>query len=163
MPFKMTHVDHSLNFSPLEWEWLCAAPVYAGLTVVDAHPSGWLGTLEELKSLRQFMEGHPKDHPLVQEVKASILAQDLIGPERETSFEEMREKALFTLKKLAPVLPERTDPEAHQAYLQFVKTLMLKVAGAAREGGLLGNQTDNISVQERAVMDELCRALDPEH
>ncbi|GGJ39886.1 hypothetical protein [Deinococcus roseus] len=158
----MNTPDYSLNFSAYEWEELCEAPVLAGITVMDAHPSGWLGSLEELRSLKACLAPVPDDHSLIVEVKKSILAQDLIGPERQKSFAEIRERTLQVLRNLSAVLPDRLDEPSQTAYLQFIKNLMERVADAAREGGILGSQTQNISPQERAVIEELSRALDPE-
>ncbi|GEM50074.1 hypothetical protein [Deinococcus cellulosilyticus] len=157
----MSTSDYSLNFSALEWEELCQVPVLAGIVVMDAHPSGWLGTLEELKRLKASIEPSEQDHPLVAEVKKSIVAQDLIGPERETPFEQIRDRTLSMLRGLSEALKEKVDDDARSAYITFVKTVMLQVAEAFREGGLLSTQRDNISEQERAIIDELSAVIDP--
>lgn len=157
----MSTSDYSLNFSALEWEELCQVPVLAGITVMDAHPSGWLGTLEELKRLKASIEPRETDHPLVAEVKKSMVAQDLIGPERETPFEEIRERTLVMLRDLSETLKEKVDDTSRTAYIQFVKGVMVQVAEAVKEGGFLSTQRENISDQERAVIEELSAAIDP--
>ncbi len=166
--------------SAQEWQLARQAPLWAGLAITLAHPSGPLGLAQEMEALPRALSAASLRYPhnrlvaaVVTEVAGQYqsilhaLADDLqaasagpsdqaAGPARQAA---LVEHALQRLAQAAQALEARLE----RSEVSEFKTLLLDLAGqvaqAARDGGVLGVGSRPVSSREQETLRRMAESL----
>jgi hypothetical protein len=147
------------DFNAADWSTVVDGPLYAGLRVIAAERGG---TLRETMAMsRVYQEARARQGH-------SQLLDDLIKSPPTIDSERVREAggdvaAVTTeqLRRAISILEATASPEEIDAYKTFVMTVAQAVAGAHKEGGLLGIGGTPVSAAENQALDEISTALGP--
>jgi hypothetical protein len=132
-------------------------------------PSGAIGMTQEIMALRKSItEGlQIANQPLLVNIRQTIQRQDtlqMLWDEAGYAFGDrwdaanVRQTALASCQQVTSLLRKSSHMEA-LAYKEFVYTTALKVAEAAKEEGFMSIGGVAITSQERALLNEIARAL----
>lgn len=148
------------SFNAAEWALLGDAPLAAGAAVALASPGG--GRSEAAAMLKGWRAAG--EHFAQIELGAEIVAW--LDPERRTesggaryAYASIVEEAVYLCDRAVALLRERATPEELDAYREFVINLAEHVAWAHNEAGLFGVAAQSMSLDERAMMSTIARAL----
>jgi hypothetical protein len=149
------------SFSEREWALLGDAPLAAAAAVAMASPGGGRREAEAMVAGWREAGAEFRDSPLMREVVADL------DPERRQgsgggagyTYESITDEAADLCARAAVLLQPRVPPEDFEAYRAFVIALAERVAQASNERGLLGLGGGAMSVEERATLGVIARAL----
>jgi hypothetical protein len=143
--------EYKSQFTPQEWTLLRLAPLAAARLVMQASPSGAVGSMKEAGAAGQSIAvTRASSDP----TSLISLAYDTDLTKEEAAGLGDRATNLKVIKEALVVLAHRS-PSDVPAYAQFIHTVALKVAEETREGGFLGIGGTRISREEQAVLDEI--------
>jgi hypothetical protein len=139
------------------------APQLAALYVLTASPSGPVGMGKELYAMAAAVEALKQDAGAPQTLK-ELFAGDAGDPQAQITFnlgdKEAAQRAAFLteLKASVALIDARLGGDA-AAFKRWIYGIAEKVAGAAKEGGVLGIGGTPLSAAEQAALGELKGAL----
>ena len=157
------------SFTPEEWKVVLSSPMFAGLAVTLAEPSGLWGMLKEsMASARAMLTAatDPNSSALVKAIVADMetsegrtiardeLKADLSGK----SPTELKQEVIAKLKQAGQILDAKAPGDA-PAFKVWLKGVSEQVAEAASEGGMLGFGGTKVSDAEKATIAEVGKAL----
>ena len=153
------------DFTPAEWEQLLKAPMWAGIALVAASPSGPLGVVKEFfaagKHLAEARSGN--QNPLVSAVVADLSTSE--GLDRAQPKEvkgkkpdEVRAMAITALQQVASLVDAKAGGDA-DGFKRWLAGLAGRVAEASKEGGFLGIGGTAVDEQEKTALSDIGRAL----
>jgi hypothetical protein len=160
------------TFTSEEWDLLGNAPLAAGAAVSVAEPGG--GIREAAALVGAWREGaalFPRSE-LIGAIVADLDPQDREAQERSTglqargpqpAFDQIVDEAIDLCDQAIDLLDRKATPQEIEDYRAFVMHVVLRVAKASAEGGLLGLSGDPVSRAERAVLREIAEALGIKH
>jgi hypothetical protein len=144
------------EFNAEEWERVAQAPALAGLLVITAERGG---TIRESVALgRAYAEARRDGGSELLEQVAATAPQ--VEPASLGPADQLRQQLPDRIREAVRIVKEKATPEEAEEYRQFILRLADVVAHAHKEGGVLGIGGKEVSEQERAVLDELARALE---
>ena len=143
-----------------EWNVLLMTPVLAGLTVANAHASGWTGVRAEQEALEACFEENSEDHDLIAGLKTEVLKRGLLEQKPDTNGADLKAFTQGQLLMVKGMLERKTNSDIYRAYSDFLGKVMSRVAGAAREGGFFNAEPNKISDIELQVMSDLLKTLE---
>jgi MoxR-like ATPase len=157
------------DFSSEEWRRILAAPMVAGAAITAADPSGLWGLMKEgMAGGWALLEAkqHAGAHPLASAIAEDFATGDARAQAREhlqTTFKgagssDVKTRAIDELRSVASLLRRKSPAEA-EAFTEWLQEVALKVAEAAKEGGILGVGGVAVSDAERATVAEMATAL----
>ncbi|UBV41799.1 hypothetical protein LAJ19_09060 [Deinococcus taeanensis] len=155
------------NFTADEWFKIMTGPGRAGAAVVAASPSGLTGLVAEAQAIGQAVReavSAAGRTPLLEAIAADLLGkapdpQAMPHQERARSMDDAREQSVEGVRQAAWLVSSKASPEDAAAYRRMLLDVAEKTAQAAKEGGFLGIGGEQVNDRERAVIDELRRAL----
>ncbi len=169
----------ALNLNEDELQLLAALPQAIGSAVAFAGHSGLFGTSKEMFASGQALMAGVKDYPgneLIQAIvpdpnaadKSAELAQ--ARKTRDWAMARMKAKGISSAEKLTAQMLEDTreanqlldgkvDPAQAAQYREWALGVAEKVAMAATEGGFLGFGGTRLSDAEKALIEQIKRAL----
>ncbi|WP_034384921.1 hypothetical protein [Deinococcus sp. YIM 77859] len=155
------------QFTPEEWVQVMTGPGRVGAAVVAASPSGVTGLVAEARALAEAIREQVSAQgrtPLLEAMAADLLGtppdpSTLAQEERPRTMEEARARSIEGVRQAVWLVGSKTSPEDAAAYRRLLWTVAERTAQAAKEGGFLGIGGEQISDQERAVLDELRRVI----
>ncbi|GMA16769.1 hypothetical protein E5F05_16740 [Deinococcus metallilatus] len=158
------------NFTADEWFKVMNGPGRAGAAVVAASPSGVTGLLAEAQAIGQAIREQVSAQgrtPLLEAMAADLVGtppdpRDLPPQERPRNMDEARAQNVEGVRQAVWLVNSKASPEDAAAYRHLLWTVAERTAQAAREGGFLGLGGEQVSEQERAVLDELRRVIGPD-
>ena len=157
------------NFTPEEWKVALSSPMFAGLAVTLAEPSGIWGMLKEsMASARAMLTAasDPNSSALMKAIVADMetsqgraiardeLKADLTGK----SPTGLKQEVIAKLKQAGQILDAKA-PGVAPAFKIWLKAVSEQVAEAASEGGMLGFGGTKVSDAEKATISEVAKAL----
>lgn len=153
------------KFTPDEWNDLLKAPMLAAYAVAGAAPSKQEDLVREMAAVAEGVieaEHQAPKNSLLGEVIADITANaedDKRGQTEKVSLNEVKVRALATCRAVASALETKVSREEAYEYKRWVLVVAEKVAGAAKEGGLFGFGSEQISGSEVATINEIGEAI----
>jgi hypothetical protein len=155
------------DYSDEEWQQVIMAPGLAGMVVIASDPSV-TGMVKEIKAMGKAIE--EKSAPeAAQELVASVVAEMQAQAEKKEEGQQNAEHPapdedglahlLEQLRGAAAVLDTRAAPDEAKGYKQWVVSVAVTVANAAKEGGFLGIGGELISNKEKAALESISSAL----
>jgi hypothetical protein len=136
--------------------------VVIGISSTGGSPMDEL--LEHSAGMKSIVDGMNSTHPLVREIAVGVnimQAQKSIQSwyrslaEVDRKPASLQEKAIGSMKNAVEVLRFKGGPEDLLHYSDFVRSLAMRVARAAREGDILGVGGELVSPGERRFLDQL--------
>lgn len=152
-----------------EWLALLETPVKIGRAMMAVSPSGAIGTTQELVALRKsYMDAFQNvTSPTLLSIRRHLQDKDTL----ETLWEDaghafgdrwdvvnVRQAALTACQQ-AVVLLRKMSAQDAQVYRDFLYNTALKVAQAAKEGGVLGIGGVAVSAEEKTLLQDISQAL----
>ena len=145
------------DFNAEEWSTVAEGPLYAGMRVISADRGG---TLRESLALGRVYRDARERHG------ESDLLDELVKSPPSIDQNRVREAggniaavASEQLREAMGILEAKATPEEVDAYKRFVMTVAQAVAGAHKEGGVLGIGGKQISDAENHALDEISTTL----
>ncbi len=156
------------DFTPVEWRKLVQSPLLAGYAVSAADPSGFIGLLQEaFAAARMVSQAHAEaGDALIKSVADELQTSGGRADAREgvrtivqgASLEEIKHRALDSLKQVAAVLDARAGEHA-APFKSWLLAIASKVAEAGLEDTFLGFGGIRMSEKEKATLAEISHAL----
>jgi hypothetical protein len=120
--------------------------------------------LEHSAGMKSIVDGMNSTHPLVREIAVGLNIMQaqksvqswyhsLADVDRKPA--SLQEKALDSMKKAVGVLRAHGGPDDLLQYSDFVRSLAMRVARAAKEGDVLGVGGELVSTHEREFLERL--------
>ncbi len=155
------------DYSDEEWQHVIMAPGLAGMVVIASDPSV-TGMVKEIKAMGKAIEEKPAPEA-AQELVASVVAEMKAQAEKKEEGQQRSKKPapdedgmaylLEQLRSAATVLDAKATPDEAKGYKQWVVSVAVTVANAAKEGGFLGIGGELISDKEKAALESVSSAL----
>jgi hypothetical protein len=148
----------------VQWQAVRNTPHHVIIAVSSSGGSAFDEMLERSAGLQAVVDASNSTHPLVSEIGASthiMHAQDDVRKwfytldEAHRTSDRMQEKALETARHALDALGTHGSAEDLMHYGEFVLSLAMRVARAAREGDLLGIGGELVSEKERKFIERL--------
>jgi hypothetical protein len=147
-----------------EWAVIRDTPhlVIIGISSTGGSPMDEL--LEHTAGMKSIVDAMNSTHPLIREI---AVGQNIMQAQKSAqswyrSLDQARrtpvalqEKALDSMKGAIDVLRARGGPDDLLQYSDFVRSLAMRVARAAREGDVLGVGGELVSAGERKFLERL--------
>ena len=143
------------EFNAEEWDGVAQAPALAALMVMLAARGGAIRESIALGKAYNEARGDARSE-LVREVVASPPRLD---PGSMGQPEQLGSQLPQRIDDAVRVVDQKATPEEAGDYRDFVLRVADVVAHAAKEGGVLGIGSKEVSNEERAVLDELSAKL----
>jgi hypothetical protein len=154
-------VANKSDFTADEWDLFRKAPLFAGMIVMAASPSGPIGVVKESfaasAALRNGLDA-------AQGELTKLLAIDLkqnINVQKADSFnpDALRTEALAICREVSRLLHQKATEQETTEFKAWLLLISREVANAAREGGFLGFGGVQVSEAEASILDQLEVAL----
>ncbi|HLZ61344.1 MAG TPA: hypothetical protein VKR06_30730, partial [Ktedonosporobacter sp.] len=160
-------------FTAAEWKTLLELPLKVGRAMMVVAPSGPVGLLQEAMAMGksvQALMGQDVQNPLLKalggQLKAQLEAAQANGQNPFASMssagggdpQAIRQDALTSCQQILTTISKIPQQDAN-AYKQFILGTAQNVAMAASEGGFLGMGGEQVSAEERSLLNDLAKAL----
>jgi membrane-bound lytic murein transglycosylase B len=162
-------VANKQSFTPEEWSKIVQSVVLSGMAVTAADPSGLIGLLQEsFASGSALMKA--KTDPGASELIKAVVAEFETSDGRSKVQEALRarlagakagdvsQRSMEALREASRILDSKA-PQDSAAFKQWLRTISVRVADAASEGGVLGFGGQKVSDAEKATLSEIAKAL----
>jgi hypothetical protein len=157
------------NFTPEEWTKILQSPMLAAMAVSAAEPSSLWGMLKEAVASSSALAAAKLDAGTNQLIKAVVsdyetsegraAVQDALRQRFEGAKPaEVVQRAVEALRDVAALLSAKAPGDA-AAFKSWLRSLSLKVAEAASEGGFLGFGGVQVTDAEKATLADIGEAL----
>lgn len=152
------------KLTPVQWQAVRNTPHHVIIAVSASGGSAFDKMLERSAGLQAIVDAINSTHPLVSDIGGSthiMHAQDDVQKWFETLDEghrtpdKLQEKALETARHALEALGTHGTAEDLMHYSEFVMSLAMRVARAAREGDLMGIGGELVSERERRFLERL--------
>ena len=152
------------KLSAEQWRAIRNTPHHVIIAVSASGGSPFDEMLERAAGLQRIVDAMNSTHPLLQEIAGSVHimhAQDEIRSWYYTLEDEHRhatrlqEKALESMQHALDALKQHGSPDDMLHYGDFVMSVAMKVARAAKEGDVLGVGGELVSRAERQFIEKL--------
>lgn len=168
------------DFTPEEWQTILTSPTVVGATVMLAATSGPIGTVKEMiavgKAVANVIEKGSSNslvQALAQDAKTRMEAQKAKQPGQEVKLDPAIEERIKSAKspeaaravfmqevsEVAALVSSKATPDEAQGFKQWLMSVAVEVAQAAKEGGFLGFGGTQVSDAEKAALAELSGVL----
>lgn len=156
-------------FADVEWKTLVEAPVKVGRAIMAVSPSGGIGMVKEVKSLRTGLTEaiQESNNPMLKELGwhahmeggMETLWKNVgqsVGDRWDAA--NVRKMAIATCQEAAALL-KKVSPQDALAYKECVYAAVQKVALAGKEGGFVGIGSKPLSEAEESLLKDVANAL----
>ena len=160
-------------YSDDEWKLLMAVPLRVCKAMMLVSPSGPIGLIQETKAMADAVKALLSlntSSQLLNDLRRSAervmgarrssdpreILFDLLGSSKDPA--QCRTEALGDCQQVANVL-RKASPQDTAEYKQLVYNSALRVAEAAREGGIMGIGGQQVSPQEQDLLRDVSNAL----
>jgi len=161
----MTGLD---AFDPADRDRIAAMPMFAGMAVTAADPSGLFGAIKESAAMAKALNKarDSKDNPLISAAVESfsapegrsavtaILKEQVKGKDPKGSADSL----IGEISRLSGIIAEKA-PDAAPGFNSWLIDIAQSVAEASKEGGFLGFGGVKVSPEETATIERLKSAL----
>jgi hypothetical protein len=145
------------DFNAEEWATVVNGPLYAGMRVISADRGGTLRESLAMGRVYQAAREHHGESELLDEL---VKSPPSIDPDRfREAGGDIARIASEQLREAMTILEAKSTAAETDAYKRFVMTVAQAVAGAHKEGGLLGIGGKEISDAENQALDEISTTL----
>lgn len=151
-------------FSADEWQLLLDVPALAGTAMMVAGKSG-LGTVKESFAIAQSILSGSKDHPNSSLIGALVTArkerheksgvETLGGPYFGMDVNQLKQCALEKFASATELIRTKCEAKELEIFQNWVISIAERVAGAAKEGDILGFGGKRISEEETVFLKSL--------
>jgi hypothetical protein len=148
----------------VQWQAVRNTPHHVVIAVSAAGGSAFDEMLERAAGMQGIVDAINSTHPLVSDIGGSthiMHAQDDIRKwyytldESHRTPDRLQEKALETARHALEALGTHGSADDLMHYSEFVQSLAMRVARAAREGDVMGIGGELVSEKERRFMERL--------
>jgi hypothetical protein len=148
----------------VQWQAVRNTPHHVVIAVSAAGGSPFDEMLERAAGMQGIVDAINSTHPLVSDIGGSthiMHAQDDIRKwyytldESHRTPDRLQEKALETARHALDALGTHGSADDLMHYSEFVQSLAMRVARAAREGDVMGIGGELVSEKERRFIDRL--------
>jgi len=152
------------KLTAIQWQAVRNTPHHVIIAVSSSGGSPFDEMLERAAGLQAIVDAINATHPLVSEIAGSthiMNAQDEVRKwyytldEQHRTVEKLQEKALETAKHALEALGTHGSADDLMHYGEFVMSLAMRVARAAKEGDMLGIGGELVSEHERRFIERL--------
>ena len=152
------------KLTTVQWQAVRNTPHHVIIAVSASGGSAFDEMLERSAGLQAIVDAINSTHPLVSEIAGSthiMHAQDDVRnwfytlDETHRTPDRLQEKALETARHALEALGTHGTAEDLMHYGEFVLSLAMRVARAAREGDIMGIGGELVSERERRFIDRL--------
>ncbi|KFI29233.1 hypothetical protein CN97_16265 [Haematobacter massiliensis] len=161
----MTGLD---AFDPADRDRIAAMPMFAGMAVTAADPSGLFGAIKESAAMAKALNKarDSKDNPLISAAVESFSAPEGRSAVTAILKEQVKGKdpkgiadsLIGEISRLSGIIAEKA-PDAAPGFNSWLIDIAQSVAEASKEGGFLGFGGVKVSPEETATIERLKSAL----
>lgn len=145
------------DFNAEEWSTVVDGPLYAGMRVISADRGG---TLRESLAMGRVYQDARQRHGESELLDDVVKSPPSIDPERlREAGGNLAALVSDQLRRAIEILGTKAEASDVDAYKRFVMTVAQAVAGAHKEGGVLGIGGTQVSDAENQALDEISSAL----
>jgi len=145
------------DFNAEEWSTVANGPLYAGIRVISADRGGTLRESLAMGRVYQEARTHHGESELLDEL---VKSPPSIDPDRLRGVGgDLATVASEQLREAIGILEFKATPSEVEDYKGFVMMVARAVAGAHKEGGVLGVGGKQISDAEDQALNEISTAL----
>lgn len=148
------------QFNAEEWSVVIEAPMLAGMQVLAASKGGTMREMREIA--RVYAEGRTQRSE-TELLDAVIADRAVVQPARTQLRDDpagSRDESMARIRRALRIVDEIATADEANEYRRFIWSLADRTARAHKEGGFLGIGGEEISAEERSVLDELGRLFD---
>jgi hypothetical protein len=163
-PAKEDLVTTKADYTDEEWASLRRAPLVAGLAISLADPGGPVELIHETMATLKAMSTPGSSEPLLVAVSQDAMA---MAQQRHNPMGDFKPKGataavqiLDEVRKVNGILVAKAAPEEATAFRAWLMAAAQAAADAAKEGGFLGFHAVRVSEGEKAMLEQLRRALE---
>jgi hypothetical protein len=154
------------QFTPEEWTALIDVPLLAGVYVMAVSPQGVVGVFREFSSLRLALLkvlSNGAYYELIDELRRYITSLDEkqtpVSIDNFQSQDQMRKYVLDHCRRATQALYQKANEDESAYYRRGVLWICLQVARAAREGGVFGIKSVQVTEEEQQALRQVAFAL----
>jgi hypothetical protein len=145
------------DFNAEEWATVVNGPLYAGMRVISTDRGG---TLRETLAMGRVYQAARERHDESELLDELVKSPPSIDPDRfREAGGDIARIASEQLDEAIRILEAKSTAAETDAYKRFVMTVAQAVAGAHKEGSLLGIGGKQISDAENQALDEISTTL----
>jgi hypothetical protein len=145
------------DFNAEEWSTVVDGPLYAGMRVISADRGG---TLRETLAMGRVYQEARERHGESELLDELVKSPPAVDPDRvRAAGGDIAALTSQQLSEASRILEAKATPSEVEAYKRFVWTVAQAVAGAHKEGGILGLGGKQVSDAENRALDEISTAL----
>jgi hypothetical protein len=152
------------DFPEEEWARVIRAPFIAGMAVTLADPGGPIEAAKESMASIRSATNPPTREQLLAEVALDIQAQvqqhhDPVKGYRPTGTTAPGEQVLEELREVHALVASRASAEETAAFGAWLVSTAQDAADAAKEGGFMGFNAEQVSQREKDMIDRVRDAV----
>lgn len=166
-------VPANSQYTKDEWQTLVETPIKVGRAMMAVSPSGAIGMTQEIMALRKcYTEAFQSTrNPVLLNLRQHLQDKDTmqsIWEHAGRAFGDrwdatnVRQTALQACQRVDNLL-RKLSPQDARAYKDFLYNTVLKIAEAAREGGIMGMGGVAVSADEKALLSDISTTLGISH
>jgi hypothetical protein len=151
-------IETKAKYTGDSWTKLRLAPVAAASLVMDASPSGVVGSVKELSALGEAIAAAKKDATPTSLLGVAFVDKVELKEDEFQKISQDRTALIAVLKEAMGAVTTNSPAEA-PGYGKFLVDIATHVAEASKEGGFLGIGGTRVSDAERAAIDQIKSAI----
>lgn len=145
------------DFNADEWSTVIEAPMLAGMRVLAASRGG---TVREMREIARVYAEARKQRGESVLLDAIVTDRAVVQPVPSKDRETVNAESIGRIRKALGIVDRVGTEEEANEYRRFIWTLADRTARAHKEGGFIGIGGEEVSADERAVLDELSALFD---
>lgn len=146
------------QFNAEEWSAVIQAPMLAGMLVLAASRGGTVREAREIARVYKEARGEESESALLEAIVGDrAVVQPMQSPGTP---EAVRSEGMASIRRAVAIVDRVGTEDEGNEYRRFIWSLADRTARAHKEGGVLGVGGQQVSDEERAVLDELAAAFD---
>ena len=152
------------DFTEEEWARIVRAPFVAGMAITLADPGGPIEAAKESMASIRSATNPPTREQLLAEVALDIQAQvqqhhNPVKGYRPTGTTAPGEQVLEELREVHALVASRASTEETAAFGAWLVSTAQDAADAAKEGGFMGFNAEQVSQREKDMIDRVRDAV----
>ena len=152
------------DFTEEEWIRVRRAPFVAGMAISLADPGGPIELAKESTASLKSATNPPTREQLLADIALDVQGmtqqrQNPLSDFKPTSASLAGQQILDELRAVIAIVSSKATAEEVAAFKEWLLTTAQAAADAAKEGGFMGFGAIQVSQGEKAMLDQVCTAL----